>query len=181
MTPITCEMLPALVEQALDDYRNELPLGFLKRVEGMITEAKAVPSGPNFKRKFECLVEHAKRQDQELERLRYDENVRRFYDEGAVWFWAGDETDNLETLACPVVINAGDLRALLGSGACRIIGKPPALVTAASSPELKALDKQCRDDVARALGLAVTDDNDYSWSFMLARINAEIDGLRAGE
>lgn len=71
---------------------------------------------PDYKRKFECLVDHAKRQDQEISRLRYDENVRRFYDEGAVWFWAGDETDNLETLACPVVINAGDLRSLLNGG-----------------------------------------------------------------
>lgn len=74
-----------------------------------------VPVEPNYKSKFECLVEHCKRQDQELARLRYDENVRRFYDEGSVWFWAGDETDNLETLACPVVINAGDLRTMLAA------------------------------------------------------------------
>lgn len=67
----------------------------------------------DYKRKFECLVDHAKRQDKVISDMRYDENIRRFYDDGAVWFWAGDGTDNLETLACPVVINAGDLRALL--------------------------------------------------------------------
>lgn len=69
------------------------------------------------KSKFDCLVDHAQRQDLEIARLRYDENTRRFYDEGAVWFWAGDETDNLETLACPVVINAGDLRAMIAQSA----------------------------------------------------------------
>ena len=77
--------------------------------------AAGVPEGPNYKFKFETLVDHCKRQDQTIADLRYDENIRRFYDEGAVWFWCGDETDNLETLACPVVINAGDLRALLSA------------------------------------------------------------------
>lgn len=73
------------------------------------------PRTPNYKFKFETLVEHAKRQDAEIAALRYDQNIRRFYDEGAVWFWCGDETDNLPTLACPVVINAGDLRALIAA------------------------------------------------------------------
>lgn len=77
--------------------------------------AAGVPEGLNYKFKFETLVDHCKRQDQTIADLRYDENIRRFYDEGAVWFWCGDETDNLETLACPVVINAGDLRALLAT------------------------------------------------------------------
>jgi hypothetical protein len=73
-------------------------------------------SAPNYKGKFERLVDHAKRQDKVIAGMRYDENIRKYYDDGAVWFWAGDETDNLETLACPVVINAGDLRALLAGG-----------------------------------------------------------------
>lgn len=67
----------------------------------------------DYKFKFETLVDHCKRQDQEIAALRYDANIRNYYDTGQVWFWAGDETDNLETLACPVVINAGDLRELL--------------------------------------------------------------------
>ena len=67
----------------------------------------------NYKSKFECLVEHCKRQDKRISNLVYDENIRRYYDSGAVWFWAGDDSENLETLACPVVIGAGDLRALL--------------------------------------------------------------------
>ncbi len=68
----------------------------------------------DYKSKFEALVEHCKRQDAVIAELRYDLNVVRLYQDAAVWFWAGDGTDNLETLACPVVINAGDLRALLG-------------------------------------------------------------------
>lgn len=76
----------------------------------------------DYQRKFECLVEHAKRQDKVIAEMRYDENIRRFYDDGAVWFWAGDGTDNLETLACPVVINAGDLRALIAPAAQDVAG-----------------------------------------------------------
>lgn len=77
--------------------------------------AGAAPEGPNYKFKFETLVDHCKRQDQVIADLRYDQNIRRFYDDGAVWFWSGDDSDNLQTLACPVVINAGDLRAMLAA------------------------------------------------------------------
>lgn len=75
--------------------------------------AQTPADGTNYKLKFEILVEHAKRQDRVIADMRYDENIRRYYDTGEVWFWAGDGTDNLDTLACPVVINAGDLRALI--------------------------------------------------------------------
>lgn len=56
------------------------------------------------------------------------------------------------------------LRALLRGAAV-------APASAASSPELKALDKQCRDDVARALGLSPSIDADFAWSYLLARIS----------
>lgn len=39
-----------------------------------------------------------------------------------------------------------------------------------SHPALIALDKQCRDDVARALGLTPTADRDFAWSLLLARV-----------
>lgn len=82
----------------------------------------------DYKRKFECLAEHAKRQDKVIADMRYDENIRRFYDDGAVWFWVGDETDNLETLACPVVINAGDLRALVAQQSTQDVNVPRELL-----------------------------------------------------
>lgn len=43
-------------------------------------------------------------------------------------------------------------------------------VQASSHPELIALDKQCRDDVARALGLTPTAEHDFAWSYLLDRV-----------
>jgi len=36
--------------------------------------------------------------------------------QGEVWYWQGDGNDNLESLTCPVLIEADDLRALLERG-----------------------------------------------------------------
>lgn len=36
---------------------------------------------------------------------------------GEVWYWQGDGEDHLESLTCPVLIEADDLRALLERGA----------------------------------------------------------------
>lgn len=46
----------------------------------------------------------------------------------------------------------------------------PRGVQSTSHPALIALDKQCRDDVARALGLRPTDERDFAWSYLLARV-----------
>jgi len=97
-----------------DGYNSEYAHNLNAAADALESQQSA-PTGHDYKRKFECLVDHCKRQDKEIADLRYDQNIRRFYDDGAVWFWAGDETDNLETLACPVVINSGDLRALLAA------------------------------------------------------------------
>lgn len=40
----------------------------------------------------------------------------------------------------------------------------------ATSEDLLALDKQCRDDVARAMGLTPSEDRGFAWSFLLAAI-----------
>lgn len=71
----------------------------------------------------------------EVERLqrRLDESIRREvqlearvaelqrktfarFHEDECWVWAGDGSDNLETLVCPVVIAPADLLALIGTG-----------------------------------------------------------------
>lgn len=76
-------------------------------------------------------AKHAK----EVERLqrRLDESIRREgqlearvaelqrktfarFHEDECWVWAGDGSDNLETLVCPVVIAPADLLALIGKG-----------------------------------------------------------------
>lgn len=108
------ERVTEQLEHYMGDFRSDACIA-LRAI--LAQPAKQQEPVVDFKRKFECLVDHCKRQDREIAELRYDQNIRRFYDDGAVWFWAGDETDNIETLACPVVINAGDLRALI---------KPPA-------------------------------------------------------
>jgi len=36
--------------------------------------------------------------------------------DGEAWYWQGDGTDHLESLTCPVLIEAEDLRALLERG-----------------------------------------------------------------
>lgn len=107
------EALEDIEGQMVDDDGSEYSVG-AARAALSANHSERVRE-VSYKRKFECLAEHAKRQDQVISEMRYDENIRRFYDDGAVWFWAGDETDNLETLACPVVINAGDLRAMLAA------------------------------------------------------------------
>lgn len=43
-------------------------------------------------------------------------------------------------------------------------------VQASSHPALIALDKQCRDDVARALGLTPSADRGFAWSLLLNRV-----------
>lgn len=43
-------------------------------------------------------------------------------------------------------------------------------VQASSHPALIALDKQCRDNVAQALGLTPTAERDYAWSLLLDRV-----------
>lgn len=97
------------------DYRSascDEVARLVDREMALRAELERGKAGPNYKFKFEALVEHCKRQDTLIAEHRYDLNIARLYHDGAVWFWAGDETDNLPTLACPVVINAGDLRAL---------------------------------------------------------------------
>jgi hypothetical protein len=77
---------------------------------GPATPAVTVP-----KFKFDALVEHAKRQDGELAELRQKLNTIRLYDERETWFWEAQGENHIESLACPVVIEADDLRALLAS------------------------------------------------------------------
>jgi hypothetical protein len=65
------------------------------------------------KHKFDCLVEHCKRLDEEIARYRREAHDLRLYQDNAVWFWQGDNQDHLESLSCPVVIPASELRELL--------------------------------------------------------------------
>lgn len=77
---------------------------------GPATPAVTVP-----KFKFDALVEHAKRQDSLLAELSQKLNTIRLYDEREAWYWDTQGENHLESLVCPVVIEANDLRALLAS------------------------------------------------------------------
>lgn len=66
---------------------------------------------PKFK--FDTLVDHCKVLDAEIARLRAELNQARLYEDNAVWHWQHDGEDFLESLTCPVVIPASQLRELL--------------------------------------------------------------------
>ncbi|MBG4448676.1 hypothetical protein I5F71_03050 [Pseudomonas aeruginosa] len=65
--------------------------------------------------KFNLLVDHCKRQDDEIADLRRENNRLRYYHDGNVWHWQGDGGDHLESLCCPVVIEPADLLAMHAS------------------------------------------------------------------
>lgn len=63
--------------------------------------------------KFDGLVIHCQQQDKTIASLRADVEQVRLYQEDAVWHWQHDGSDFLESLTCPVVIPASQLRELL--------------------------------------------------------------------
>lgn len=70
------------------------------------------PTVPQFK--FATLVEHCKRLEGQLHAERSRNNDLEFYrDDNAVWHWQNDGQDFLESLSCPVIIPAHQLRAFL--------------------------------------------------------------------
>lgn len=86
----------------------------IERMASMqLYNAPPLPADTVKKFKFDTLVEHCKRQDKEIAGMRAELNDLRIYTAGAAWHWQGDGQDFLESLTCPVVINAEDLRELL--------------------------------------------------------------------
>lgn len=70
------------------------------------------PTIPLFK--FQTLVEHCKLLETQLHNERCRNNDLQFYrEDNAVWHWQNDGQDFLESLSCPVIIPAHQLRALL--------------------------------------------------------------------
>ncbi len=61
----------------------------------------------------ECIHEDYQSQ---IEQLKAELNARYAKDKEEVWYWLGDGNDHLESLVCPVLIEAADLRELLGMG-----------------------------------------------------------------
>lgn len=65
--------------------------------------------------KFQCLVSHCKKQDEELARLRLEVNGLRYYALDVIWHWQPEGENYPNTLTCPILIQAADLRRILSS------------------------------------------------------------------
>lgn len=63
--------------------------------------------------KFDALVEHCKKLEHLNNELTQTNNQIRLYDNKEVWFWEKDEDNHLESIVCPVVIDANVLRELV--------------------------------------------------------------------
>jgi len=51
--------------------------------------------------------------EKQMQDLNHTLSMMRDQETGQVWYWQGDGQDHPESLVCPVVISANDLRALL--------------------------------------------------------------------
>lgn len=76
------------------------------------TAVQAVLRRENYR--FDRLVEWAKTQDERIAELTARVNLFQLYERGEVWFWQNDGGNHPESLACPVLIEAPALRALIG-------------------------------------------------------------------
>jgi hypothetical protein len=56
-----------------------------------------------------------RRLQEEVDRLRAMVNALEMEREGEVWYWLGDGEDHVESLTCPVLIEAAALRGILGN------------------------------------------------------------------
>lgn len=63
--------------------------------------------------KFDALVAQCKKMEDVEFELRRQVNNFRCFSEKEVWYWDNKEENHLESLSCPVVISAYDLRQLL--------------------------------------------------------------------
>lgn len=75
--------------------------------------ARALLAGARFR--FERLVQHARWQEEQIAQLWARINTFRLYEQSDVWFWQSQGDNFPESLTCPVVIEARDLRKLIGS------------------------------------------------------------------
>ncbi|HCE9176225.1 TPA: hypothetical protein ACKRRJ_006504 [Pseudomonas aeruginosa] len=126
-----------------------------------LRESKGDPSG-SFDRCMRMMYErdeNAKRLDAALARVA--ELEAKLSDPTAVhqWQFSNAWFDGSEE----VVLKAGKE----GSPIRTLYTAPPA-----QAQQLHDLDKQCRDDVARALGLRPSQERGFAWSYLLASINS---------
>lgn len=79
------------------------------KVEDAVKEPETVP-----KWKFDCLVKELEFYQNKLNE--YLENKIKMFVDKDVWFWENGGENHLESLVCPIVIDADVLRSLIKNG-----------------------------------------------------------------
>lgn len=79
------------------------------------TEAQAAETWNTRSEDVESLRARVAELDKRAADLQLDKSTLIREREGEVWIWQGDEEDHPESLACPVLIQPEDLRAILGA------------------------------------------------------------------
>lgn len=104
------------------DYHQRINENTRAAVNSTIAELRAALAAPVQgeaveeivpKWRYDALVQHCKLQDKNIAKLSDERNTAWMYEQREVWFWQGDGEDYPESLSCPVVIKADDLRAIL--------------------------------------------------------------------
>jgi hypothetical protein len=108
------------LERKLDDCREDLRMAEMDSDSFEKQYVKAKDRYKAAEKERDALVgekaglrDELARQVAEVERLRADNKLHRQRAEGEYWVWQGDGTDHPESLTCPVLIHAQDLRELL--------------------------------------------------------------------
>lgn len=119
----TIEMVAAGYEASLGQPDRSAHARVIEQYDAMLAEAPTPPASEQQqtvpRHKFEGLVEEVRLKDAEIARLAEQVmNLQAYRDGesgGGVWHWQGDGEDHLESLTCPIVIRAQDLRRLVAS------------------------------------------------------------------
>lgn len=94
-----------------DYYGNPSLRPIQPKVKDMVKEHETVP-----KWKFDCLVKELEICQKKLNESQHLENKIKMFVDKDVWFWENGGENHLESLVCPVVIDADVLRSLIKTG-----------------------------------------------------------------
>lgn len=81
------------------------------KAEEAVKEPETVP-----KWKFDCIVKELEFYQNKLNEAHHLENKIKMFVDKDVWFWENDGENHLESLVCPIVIDADVLRSLIKNG-----------------------------------------------------------------
>lgn len=94
-----------------DHYGSPIFRSIQPKAEDVVKEPETVP-----KWKFDYLVKELEFYQNKLNKSQHLENKIKMFIDKDVWFWENDGENHLESLACPIVIDADTLRKLIKNG-----------------------------------------------------------------